>query len=317
MRRLLHAPLVHFLAGGAVLFVLTRGPEAPATSSDAEPIVISAADVERLRRAHTREAGLVPTDAEEAGLVERAIEDEVLYREALARGLDRDRSVRNWLVEQMHVLEPDAPDDPDALEAKARALGLDRTDLVVRRMVVQKMRLLASREGEQPPTDADLAAFWARHADDYRMPERVTLWQVFVPERADADRLFAELRRDGTPPAEAVRRGQTFSAPPHLREQSPADLIRWFGPDAADAIVAAPLGVWSEPIASPFGWHLVLVASRTPGALPDVEIVRSRLAERWLDEQRAQRFAATLQQLKERYPMHVESAAWQAARSHS
>jgi hypothetical protein len=317
MRRLLHAPLVHFLAGGAVLFVLTRGPEAPATSSDAEPIVISAADVERLRRAHTREAGLVPTDAEEAGLVERAIEDEVLYREALARGLDRDRSVRNWLVEQMHVLEPDAPDDPDALEAKARALGLDRTDLVVRRMVVQKMRLLASREGEQPPTDADLAAFWARHADEYRMPERVTLWQVFVPERADADRLFAELRRDGTPPAEAVRRGQTFSAPPHLREQSPADLIRWFGPDAADAIVAAPLGVWSEPIASPFGWHLVLVASRTPGALPDVEIVRSRLAERWLDEQRAQRFAATLQQLKERYPMHVESAAWQAARSHS
>src|SRR5690606_37684286 len=123
-----------------------------------------------------------------------------------------------------------------------------------RRMLVQKMRLLASREGEQPPTDADLAAFWERHADDYRMPERVTLWQVFVPERADADRLSAELRRDGTPPAEAVRRGQTFSAPPHLREQSPADLIRWFGPGAADAIAAAPLDVWSEPIASPFGW---------------------------------------------------------------
>lgn len=311
MRRLLRTPLCHFLAGGAVLFVLTRGPDAPAPPAVA-PIVISAADVERLRRAHAREAGLVPTDADEAGLVERAIEDEVLYREALARGLDRDRSVRNWLVEQMHVLEPDAPDDADALEAKARALGLDRSDLVVRRMLVQKMRLLASREGEQPPTDAELDAFWTRHADDYRMPERLTLWQVFVPDRAAADRLFAELRRDGTSPDVGARRGQTFSAPPHLREQSPADLRRRFGPDAADAIAAAPLGAWSTPIASPFGWHLVFVASRTPGALPEVDAVRGRLAERWLDEQRALRFASTLKQLKERHPMRIESAAWQA-----
>lgn len=312
MRRLLRTPLLHFLAGGAVLFVLTRGPEAPAPGADVAPIVISADDVERLRRGHAREAGLTPTDADEAGLVERAIEDELLFREALARGLDRDRSVRNWLVEQMHVLEPDAPADADALEAKARALGLDRTDLVVRRMLVQKMRLLASREGEQPPTDAELDAFWARHADDYRMPERVTLWQVFVPERAAADRLVVELRRDGTPPAEGARRGRTFSAPPHLREQSPTDLRRRFGPEAAAAIAAAPLDAWSEPIASPFGWHVVFVASRTPGALPAVDAVRGRLAERWLDEQRTQRFAATLRALKERHPMQIESAAWHA-----
>lgn len=315
MRRLLRTPLLHFLAGGAILFVLTRGTEAPAPAragGDVTPIVITADDVERLRRAHTREAGLVPTDADEAGLVERAIEDEVLWREALARGLDRDRSVRNWLVEQMRVLEPEAPDDPDALEAKARALGLDRSDLVVRRMLVQKMRLLASREGEQPPTDADLAAFWAAHAEDYRMPERVTLWQVFVPERPAAEDLLAELRRDGTPPAEGARRGQTFSAPPYLREQSALDLRRRFGPAAADAMAALPAGVWSEPIASPYGWHLVWIASRTPGAVSEIEAVRGRLTERWLDEQRVRRFTATLKTLKDRHPMQIESAAWQA-----
>ncbi|MCW5889516.1 MAG: peptidyl-prolyl cis-trans isomerase [bacterium] len=313
MRRLLRQPLLHFLAGGAVLFVLVRGPAAPAPATpDVVPIVVSAGDVERLRRAHTREAGLVATAADEAGLIERAIDDEVLYREALARGLDRDRSVRNWLVEQMHVLEPDAAADDDALLAKARALGLDRTDLVVRRMLVQKMRLLASREGEQPPTDADLATFWSRHADDYRLPERVTLWQVFVPDYADAEALLATLRRGGTPPAEGARRGQTFAAPPYLREQSPADLRRRFGPGAAERVAAAPIGAWSAPIGSAYGWHLVWVASRTPGTLPAIETVRGRLAERWLDEQRTQRFAATLRALRDRHPLQIESAAWHA-----
>src|SRR5207245_10447592 len=114
-------------------------------------------------------------------LVEKAIEEELLVREALARGLDRnDRSVRNWLVEQMRVLSDDTTDDSDRLYARARVLGLDRTDLVVRRILVQKMRLLAARTGERPPSDADLEALYADHRNEYRPPARVTFWHVFL-----------------------------------------------------------------------------------------------------------------------------------------
>src|SRR5205823_3841908 len=116
---------------------------------------------------YTRDTGLEPTPADEVALVGKAIEEELLFREALARDLDQhDRSARNWLVEQMRILSDDTSDDPDRLYARARALGLDRTDLVVRRILVQKMRLLAARTGEQPPGDADLAAFYADHRDE-------------------------------------------------------------------------------------------------------------------------------------------------------
>src|SRR6266404_3862281 len=164
--RWLQAPLLHFLAGGAALFWWVHGANPPTA-----PVVVTARDVSRLRLDYTRETGLEPTSADEAALVEKAIEEELLVREALARGLDRnDRSVRNWLVEQMRVLSDDTTDDSDRLYARARVLGLDRTDLVVRRILVQKMRLLAARTGERPPSDADLEVFYADHRNEYRPP---------------------------------------------------------------------------------------------------------------------------------------------------
>jgi hypothetical protein len=245
--------------------------------------------------------------------VERAIDEELLYREALARGLDGDRSVRNWLVEQMRVLEPEAPDDPTTRLARARVLGIDRTDLVVRRMLVQKMRLLAAREHEQPPSDEVLAAYYAEHAADYALPERLTLWHVFLAEPApgEAERLLAELRHDAVPPVEAARRGQPFLAPPQLVGQSPADLAGRFGSELAAALRDVPAGEWAGPFVSPWGAHLVWIESRTPPAPPALDVVRGRLRERWLDEQRALRVRETMRVLRARHSLHIESAAWQ------
>jgi hypothetical protein len=313
MRRLLRLPLLHFLLGGAALFVVVRATAARRTAdAPATAVVITADDVSQLRRAHARETGREPSPADEAGLVERAIEDALLFHEALVRGLDQDRSVRNWLVEQMRVLEPESTLGDEALHDRARALGLDRTDLVVRRMLVQKMRLLAERAGERPPSDDELRAFYARHAADYRTPERVSLWQVFLsgdtPARAET--LLADLRRDAIAPAEAVRRGDVFAAPAHLRGQSPADLARRFGAGFADALAAAPVGEWAGPVATAYGTHLVWIEARLPSEAPALDVVRGRLRERWLEEQRARRLADTLGTLRERARLHVESAAW-------
>jgi len=313
MRRLLRLPLLHFLLGGAALFAVVRATAARrGAETPASPVVITAGDVAQLRRDHARDTGREPSPADEAGLVERAVEDELLFREALARGLDQDRSVRNWLAEQMRVLEPDTPLDDEALYARARSLRLDRTDLVVRRMLVQKMRLLAARTGEHPPSDDELRAFYAAHAAEYRTPERMTLWQVFLAGAAPgrAEELLAELRRDGVAPAEAVRRGDAFAAPAHLRSQSPADLARRFGPGFAEALAEAPVGAWSGPVATPYGAHLVWIEARTPSDAPSLDVLRGQLRERWLEEERARRLAETLQALRARHPLHVESAAW-------
>jgi hypothetical protein len=320
--RFLRSPLLHFLVGGAVLLRLSNG----LSSSNvhwAAPIVLTAADVERLRSEYTRETGLDPTANDEVALVDKAIGEELLFREAVARGLDRnDRSIRTWLIEQMEVLSEHENADPEALYARARALGLDRTDLVVRRILVQKMRLLAARTGERGPSEEQLRSFYADHRDDYAAPPLVSLWHVFFASAThgaatfdDARARLVDLRNRERAPGEAARESDSFTVPAHLVAQTPAQIEKLFGPRFAAEIGAAGAQTWIGPVASAYGAHLVWIERREPGAPPPFEAVRERLLERWQSEQRKRRVAALMRDLEARYPLRIESAAWQSRRA--
>lgn len=316
MTRWLRAPLLHFLVGGAAVFGVVRMHARPPTA----PVIVTAADVSRLRVDYTRETGLQPTAADEAALVAKTVEEELLFREAVARGLDRnDRSVRNWLVEQMRVLSDDAGGDADRLYARARALGLDRTDVVVRRILIQKMRLLASRTGERVPSAAELERFYGEQREVYRSLDRASFWHVFLASSvhgestlADAEALLARLRDGERTPAEAVRQGDAFVVPPHVVGQSRTQVEKLFGVEFAAAIQRAGMGSWVGPVASPYGTHLVWIEGREPGAPPSFEAVRGQVLERWQAEQRKRREVDLLHELERRYPLRVESAAWRS-----
>jgi peptidyl-prolyl cis-trans isomerase C len=312
--RWLRTPLLHFIAGGAALFWLVHGRSTPTA-----PVVVTARDVSRLRLDYTRETGFDATPADEAALVEKSVEEELLFREAVARGLDQhDRSVRNWLVEQMRVLSDDATADAERLYTRARMLGLDRTDLVVRRILVQKMRLLAASLGERRPSDAELEAFYASHRDEYRPPDRVSFWHVFLASSAhgtamvpDAEARFGKLRREALGPEAAIRQGDSFPVPPHVIGQSPAQVEKLFGAELATTVQRAETRTWVGPVPSPYGAHLVWIEAREPGTPPPFDAVRERVLERWRDEQRTRRVVEFIRDLERRYPLRVESTAWQ------
>jgi hypothetical protein len=312
----LHQPLLHFLVGGGLLFLAVGRPTAAPVAA-AAPLLISAAEVAQMRASYTRETGLQPTAADEAALVDQALDEELLFREALARGLDRDdRSVRNWLVEQMRVLADDPSLGEDELYARALALGLDRKDLVVRRILVQKMRLLAERSDEAAVSDDALREFHRQHLVDYQLPDRIDLQHVFLRrERAGeaahaaAQRLLVALRAaaPGAPPPPA---GDAFPLPPRLSGQSRAQLEKVFGAAVAAQAMNAAVGVWLGPLDSPSGVHLLRVDAVHRGGPAPFDSVRGRVLERWREQTRAARLAELLRSLKRRYPVLVESPAW-------
>ena len=318
--RLLHAPLLHFVAGGALLFLLTRtvaSEEGAPPAAPLEPVVVTAADVAQMRTAYTAETGLQPDGRDEAALVEKAIEEELLFREAVARGLDRnDRSVRTWLVEQMQVLSDDPDATEDELYARALELGLDRHDLVVRRILIHKVRLLIGRVDEREASEAELRDWYDRHASD-ALPERVSFWHVFLAaDAADesslrhAERQLAALRERRPAPRDAVREGDSFAMPAHLVAQSPAQLEKLFGAPFAADVLASPEGAWSGPFASPWGLHLVFVERREAGTPPPFDHVRGRVVESWREAERARRLKESVREMRGRYALEVESRAW-------
>src|SRR5204863_8118124 len=163
---------VHFLVlGGALLAV--RGWLDPALPPRPR-LVIHAADVARLAETWTEEHGAPPDAAAKQRLLDEAIDEEVLYREALARSFDRrDSAVRERLVRLGSFVGEETAQDRESLEREARRLGLERSDLVIRRHLIEMMRLAAGRVGEGDlPSVAEvrgrLLQGWLRGRSDER-----------------------------------------------------------------------------------------------------------------------------------------------------
>lgn len=319
--RWLRAPALHFLLIGAVLYAFDPAARI-GWGEEREPVVIAADRIEGALREIEGQTGRAATPGEVSFLIERLIDEELLLREARARGLDRgDRSIRFRLAENVRFLGVAEDDDPASLERLALELGLDRSDPVVRRILMEKMRLLTmTAPPEEAPSEAELRSFFERTAETYRQPARVTLQHVFFAAGTrrgslaeDAAQALAQLESaDAPPPAQAWRLGDPFPPGYRVRLASRRSLETRFGTDFAEAALAAEPGRWTGPVRSAYGLHLVQVEERRPSHLPAFESVRSTLNARLEAERGKARLQQALRELRVRYDVRVEHPAWRA-----
>src|SRR5262245_13059995 len=99
-RSLCQARLVQFLVLGGVLFALAPAPRS------AQEIQLTDSQLQGMQAARIRQLGATAfSESDRVAVIARAIEDEVLYREALRLGLDRDDGVvRQRLIQKLLFL---------------------------------------------------------------------------------------------------------------------------------------------------------------------------------------------------------------------
>jgi hypothetical protein len=257
-------PLMHFLLIGAVLFAIDAlrqddGDEAP------RRIVVTDLLREELARdwESTRDG---PPSAEELDrLAEAWIDEEVLYREGLARGLDRD--------------------DPS-----------------VRGRVASKMAFVLRSQVVVPePTDAELRAWFDAHAERFAEDVRVDFTHVFVAgsgEEAErrAEELLALVSSGATPGG----LGDRFSGGRRYRGREIADLARAFGDEFVQGMEAQPIGAW-QLRRSRHGTHVVRIDARVDARTADFETARGEAREAVIGARRDAELAARLRALRERW----------------
>ena len=172
LRRWFREPPLYFLLLGALLFAgygLVKPRFRPPLTS--RRIDITSGEVDQLAQAFERQWRRSPTPAELRGLVDDRIREEVLYREAVAMGLDRD-------------------------------------DVVIRRRLAQKFQFLTEDLTEaHVPTDAELERYLATHRERYVAPSRLTFSQLYFSQarrgsraQPDAVRALGGVARGRTPP---------------------------------------------------------------------------------------------------------------------
>ena len=306
MLRRVWRSLLQFALLGTALFAVDRLWSEPAPA----PVVIPAARVAAVAGELARELGREPSRDEVERAIAPEVDDELLYRAALARGYERDDPVvfRRLVQNLRFAGAPDSQDDR-ALFDEALALRMHESDPVVRRRLVQRMRLdLEAAAPAEDPSEAALREQYQRNASRYRSAERLRLVQLYFrgEREREARRVLARLRADATPPERASRLGDPFLHGAEQPLQTRDELAGRFGQTFADGVFAAPASAWSGPIASAYGVHLVFVREREAPRALAFEEVRDSLRDAVVEEQRAAALERGLRALRDGVPIVLE-----------
>jgi hypothetical protein len=320
--RAVSAPALHFLILGALLVAgercFFRGT--PGNERMRGSIEIRSERVDALRAGWVARTGEAPDSAALRALVDAEIDDEILCREARARGFDaRDPVVRARLARNLGFITGDDERFARAGSAEkvalALALGFEQSDLVVRRRMIERMRAVLSVSVADEPGEAEIAARFERDRDRYAGSARVSLSQVFLARdrrgaalESDARLLRQQIAAEGLGIREAISRGDAFLLGHSLPPRSEADLARSFGNEFGRAVFALEPGQLSGPIASSYGLHLVLVHERSAAVPATLVEARARVLAELLREREAAAFRAALDSLRARYDIRVAGA---------
>lgn len=269
----LREPLLHFLLIGAALFVAYRAlhpaPQADASSSRIE---LTQDDLLQMSVAWLAQGRPAPTPEQTKNLVEQRVREEILYREAVA-------------------------------------LGLDKGDTIVRRRLAQKMEFLAEDASAIPePSPEEIKSWFESNKQRFALAPRVSFRHLYFSADGRGARAGeaagAALQKVSGKPGDwpdAAALADPFMFQDYYGDRSFDDIAKLFGPDFARAVATLAPGSWRGPIESGYGWHLVFVDSTTPSRMPAFEEIEAEVKSDWVAERRLQAKQKGYEAMRARY----------------
>jgi parvulin-like peptidyl-prolyl isomerase len=198
-----------------------------------------------------------------------------------------------WLTETWARQWQRLPDDQEVrgivtdylkealLARKARELGLDENDTVVRRRLAQKMEFLVQDTARlvEPGEDELRRLYEARRAR-YQSPARISFTQIYFKTEAAARQGLEDLATHSA----AELGDSSLLEREHARadEQAVAGVL---GREFAGKVFALDPGRWHGPIASAYGFHLVRITERQGARPRPFDEVRAQVLDEWQRDQ--------------------------------
>ena len=197
----------------------------------------------------------------------------------------------------------------EVLYREALAMGLDKDDTIVKRRMAQKMQFLAEDvAAAHEPSTAELKAWFEKNSNQFALPSRYSFRHLyFSPDKrgknAQQDAAKALTKISGQPEDSAVAASlaDQFMFQDYYGDQATEAIAKEFGPQFAVAIEKLKPGSWQGPIESGYGWHLVFVGTVIPGRIPAFEEMEPDVKTAWLGEQKRQAWQKAYQEMRAKY----------------
>ena len=288
MKSFIKQPLVHFLLIGLAFFILFNifGDKGEV---DSKTIIVNKDALMNYYQYQSRafnqevfEEKLASMPKEELDqLINNYIREEVLYREAMA-------------------------------------MGLDREDYIIKRRMIQKVEFISQgiSEAATDPSEEDIQKYYEANKENYFVPPMATFTHVFYdfekwkPEeaktKAEAEVRF--LNRNNFDFNQAPSRGDRFFYHTNYVERDVEYIKSHFGAQMTSAIFEAePSGnTWIGPFPSEYGYHVVMLTMKQVGRYPELEEVLARVTEDARRENIKKLNDDTIQGIIDGYDVRVE-----------
>lgn len=277
--KLLREPLLHFLLIGAAFFLVYGLFSQPASGVADRTITVSSQKIEWLKSTWEQRWNRPPTPEELDGLIKSYVREIVLYREALALGLDKD-------------------------------------DTIIRRRLGTKMEYLVTDIlAMTPPTNDQLEAYFDKNREQYREPTRYSFTQVFFdPDKRgrntleDAEAVKARLVAAGDEIQDPGALGDGLMLENYHVDRAKFEIQGLFGDSFAQSLVVMSPGQWHGPVPSGYGVHLVFIHQIIEPPQPAFEDLRDKLAQAWTMEKTQELKQEFFDNLYEQYTIVIEQS---------
>jgi peptidyl-prolyl cis-trans isomerase C len=277
--RLKKEPLIKFLIISVVIYVTygffgTRDAE---TLAKDNTITITSQEIDIMAFMWEQKFNRKPTKEELQKLIDTRVKETVLYEEA-------------------------------------KKMGLDKDDVVIKRRVVLQYRNLVKGLLIPPdPNEEELTLYFQENIDAYIPEEMISVTQIFFdPDKReestleDAEKTLIELQNKKSLPDNYNTYGDNFMLSNVYTDITRLELQKYFGRGFTESVLELEPNVWTGPVLSGYGTHLVYVSKKQVPEPPLLEVVRETVLVDYLDDKQKELVKKYLDQVTAQYEVIIQ-----------
>lgn len=222
-----------FFIIGIFLYLIDIG----LNSDEDKNIYISDQEVISLINAWKSQVGREPTDDEISRIINNLVQEEILYREALN-------------------------------------LGLEREDKIIKRRLAQKISFLKQESILKDFSQKEIIDFYKANRDKYYVPDSYTFTHKFFASNNNSkERAQNHLNNSNS----LYENSDPFFLGKNFADVSSVEINSNFGSSFSSYFKNPPINQWIGPYKSSFGHHNLYITNYTPGFHPTLEEINNQL----------------------------------------
>ena len=277
--RLKKEPLIKFLIMSIAIYIAygffgTRDAE---TLAKENTITITSQEIEMMAFGWQQRYNRKPSKEELQKLIDKRIKETVLYEEA-------------------------------------KKMDLDKDDVVIKRRVVLQYRNLVEGLLIPPdPTEEELTAYFQKNIDAYIPEEVLSITQIFFdPDKReettleDAEKTLLALQKREILPDNYNAYGDNFMLANEYTDITPFQLRKYFGRGFTESVMELEPNVWTGPVLSGYGTHLVYVHKKVTPDAPSLEEVKETVLSDYMDAKQEELIKIYMESVLAKYEVIIQ-----------